>query len=360
MPHYRLGIIRALLRHKEITSYFLFSNEDPRDIKKINLDSFEKFYLERFIFTKNFWLKKKVLFWQKNVLKNVLMSNYDSIVFLGEMYIITNWIGALIARLRNKKVVFWGHGLYGNESFIKKIFRKLFLKLPHLNLLYENHAKKIMIHEGFKDSKIDVIYNSIETLELDFSKDYYKLKNNFFSNNNLPCLVFVGRLTKIKKLDLLIEAILITNSEKNSFNLLIIGAGEEENNLKILAKKGLDEGFIKFYGECYDQKILSDLISRSNLCVSPGNVGLTAIQSLAYGTPVCTHNNFNNQMPEANSIKEGYNGTFFKENNLESLVETISKWKYDNKKLIHKNCINTIKNRYNFKNQIKIFEKHLL
>ena len=48
MPHYRLGIIRALLCHKEITSYFLFSNEDPRDIKKINLDSFEKFYLERF------------------------------------------------------------------------------------------------------------------------------------------------------------------------------------------------------------------------------------------------------------------------------------------------------------------------
>ena len=360
MPHYRLGIIRALLCHKEITSYFLFSNEDPRDIKKINLDSFEKFYLERFIFTKNFWLKKKVLFWQKNVLKNVLMSNYDSIVFLGEMYIITTWIGALIARLRNKKVVFWGHGLYGNESFIKKIFRKLFLKLPHLNLLYENHSQKIMIHEGFKDSKIDVIYNSIETLELDFSKDYYKLKNNFFSNNNLSCLVFVGRLTKTKKLDLLIEAILIMNSDKNSFNLLIIGAGEEENNLKILAKKGLDEGFIKFYGECYDQKILSDLISRSNLCVSPGNVGLTAIQSLAYGTPVCTHNNFNNQMPEANSIKEGYNGTFFKENNLESLVETISKWKYDNKKLIHKNCINTIEKKYNVKNQIKIFEKHLL
>jgi glycosyltransferase involved in cell wall biosynthesis len=94
--------------------------------------------------------------------------------------------------------------------------------------------------------------------------------------------------------------------------------------------------------------------------VSPGNVGLTAIQSLAYGTPVCTHNNFNNQMPEANSIKEGYNGTFFKENNLESLVETISKWKYDKRKLISKNCINTIGNKYNFKNQIKIFEKHLL
>ena len=360
MPHYRLVIVNALLRHKDIISHFLFSIEDPRDIKKINIDSFEKRHLKRFIFVKNFWFKKKVLFWQKNVLKNVLLSDYDSVVFLGEMYIISTWIGVLIAKLRDKKVVFWGHGLYGNESFIKKIIRKSFLKLPHLNLVYDNHAKNIMIFEGFKPSKIDIIYNSKETIKFDTSKYNNDLKYDFFSNNNLPSLVFVGRLTKVKKLDFLIEAILILNKEKPSFNLLIVGAGKEEDGLKILAKKGIDEGFIKFYGECYDQKILSCLVSKSDLCVSPGNVGLTAIQSLAYGTPVCTHNNFNNQMPEANSIKEGYNGTFFEENNLQSLIEVISEWKYDKKKLISENCINTIENFYNFKNQIKIFEKHLL
>ena len=360
MPHYRLGIVNALLRHKDMISYFLFSIEDPRDIKKINIDSFKKRHLNRFIFAKNLWFKKKVLFWQKNVLKNVLLSDYDSVVFLGEMYIVSTWIGVIIARLRDKKVVFWGHGLYGNESFIKKIIRKSFLKLPHLNLVYDNHAKNIMIVEGFKPSKIDIIYNSIETIKFDNSKYDNKLKYDFFSNNKLPSLVFVGRLTKVKKLDFLIEAILILNKEKPSFNLLIVGAGKEEDGLKILAKKGIDKGFIKFYGECYDQKILSCLVSKSDLCVSPGNVGLTAIQSLAYGTPVCTHNNFNNQMPEANSIKEGYNGTFFEENNLESMIEAISEWKYDNKKLISENCINTIENLYNFKNQIKIFEKHLL
>ena len=44
--------------------------------------------------------------------------------------------------------------------------------------------------------------------------------------------------------------------------------------------------------------------------VSPGNVGLTAIHSLSYGTPVLTHNNFNNQMPEVESIQPGFNGYF--------------------------------------------------
>ena len=243
MPHYRLGIVNALLRHKDIISHFLFSIEDPRDIKKINIDSFEKRHLKRFIFVKNLWFKKKVLFWQKNVLKNVLLSDYNSVVFLGEMYIISTWIGVLIARLRDKKVVFWGHGLYGNESFIKKIIRKSFLKLPHLNLVYDNHAKNIMIVEGFKPSKIDIIYNSIETIKFDNSKYNNELKYDFFSNNNLPSLVFVGRLTKVKKLDFLIEAILILNKEKPSFNLLIVGAGKEEDGLKILAKKGTREEF---------------------------------------------------------------------------------------------------------------------
>ena len=40
----------------------------------------------------------------------------------------------------------------------------------------------------------------------------------------------------------------------------------------------------------------------SDLTVSPGNIGLTAIHSLSYGTPVCSHSNFNNQMPESEAI----------------------------------------------------------
>ena len=100
------------------------------------------------------------------------------------------------------------------------------------------------------------------------------------------------------------------------------------------------------------------MISKSDLCISPGNVGLTAIQSLGYGTPVCTHNNFKNQMPEAESIIEGYNGTFFEENSLESLKNKIINWNYSERDKIKENCLNTIKNKYNTNNQIEIFESH--
>ena len=72
------------------------------------------------------------------------------------------------------------------------------------------------------------------------------------------------------------------------------------------------EGNCIFYGATYDEKELSKLIYMSDLTVSPGNIGLTAIHSLSYGTPVCSHSNFNNQMPESEAIINFENGFFFR------------------------------------------------
>ena len=49
------------------------------------------------------------------------------------------------------------------------------------------------------------------------------------------------------------------------------------------------------------------------------------MHSLSYGTPVITHNDFKNQMPEAEAITENINGLFFKKDNIEDLAEKILK-----------------------------------
>ena len=64
----------------------------------------------------------------------------------------------------------------------------------------------------------------------------------------------------------------------------------------------------------------------SDLLISPGNVGLNAVHAMTYGTPVLTHGNFNNQMPESQIIKEGYNGLFHEEDNINSIKEKIRQW----------------------------------
>jgi len=64
----------------------------------------------------------------------------------------------------------------------------------------------------------------------------------------------------------------------------------------------------------------------ANVTVSPGQVGLTAIHSLAYGTPVITHNDPNDQGPEWEAIVPGQNGNLFKRGDIDDLARTIRQW----------------------------------
>ena len=51
----------------------------------------------------------------------------------------------------------------------------------------------------------------------------------------------------------------------------------------------------------------------SNLTVSPGRMDLRNTEFLAYGTPVITHANFDQQVPEVEAIIPGENGDFFRQ-----------------------------------------------
>ena len=80
---------------------------------------------------------------------------------------------------------------------------------------------------------------------------------------------------------------------------------------------------VLFYGACYKEKILAPLIMMADICLSPGEVGLTALHSLIYGTPVITHDNFSKQMPEFEAICPGVSGEFYKYGNLDDLCSKI-------------------------------------
>ena len=135
--------------------------------------------------------------------------------------------------------------------------------------------------------------------------------------------------------------------------MILVGNGEDEINLKEKAKDYSD--YIYFYGSCYDEEMIGYLIANADLCVSPGNVGLTAIHSLSFGTPVCTHDDYTLQMPEVEAIKEGITGTFF---NLKrnDLTATIKKWLLasHDRELIRMNCYDMVDSKFNPENQTQI------
>ena len=193
-----------------------------------------------------------------------------------------------------------------------------------------------------------------------YQENNLKRELNFFKNPKLKTILFLGRLTSVKKIDLLIKSVNKLNSKRVSFNLLIIGEGPQKNLLKKISKKGLEKGWIYFYGKTYNESVLSKLIYSSDLMVSPGNTGLNAVHALSYGTPVGTHNNFNNQMPEAGIIEDKRTGFFFNENDSDDLLLKIDLWfSRFNINLNRAERRKMINEKYNSNYQIKEIQKAL-
>lgn len=361
-PHYRKPIWRSMLESDDFNIKIFYSKDNPEGIKEIRDNETNKWLKEKRINQiKGFWFLNKILFWQSSVLKRCLFDSFDVVIVLGDMYLLSNWLIALICKIKRKKVIFWSHGLYGNEGLLKKVFRLVFYKLADYHLVYEKRGKKLLINNGFKEDKIKVIYNSLNYhVQKDLFIDLHNNNKNsnpfkFFGDKNLPVLFFSGRLSKSKKIHLLIEAFKELNLKKQVCNLLIVGEGPVKNDLLIQAKSFVDNRSIFFYGECYNEKILASFFFNSICTISPGNIGLTGIHSFSYGTPVITHDNLNNQMPEVESIIDGVNGFFFNEDNINSLVQTINKVLNSNVNY-RTQCRNVVDNYYNSNFQMKILK----
>lgn len=355
--HYRKAIFTEMDRRLGFDFYFgdqLYWAPDVKSFDVHELRGFKEIF-------KNLKIYKYV--WQKGAVKTAF-KKYDHYILYGDPGYISSWVIMIICRILGKKTYLWMHGFKQQElSWKEKILSYPFISLSNKLLLYGNYSKEIMIKNGIPEYKLECIYNSL---------DYYlQLKvrdqlneTNIFSNhfcNNLPVLIYIGRIQKSKKIDMILDAMVLLEQRGVNINLVIVGEDREGVNLI----QNLEEKLLKhlwLYGPCYDENIIGELMFNANICVSPGNVGLTAIHSLMYGTPVITHSNFKNQGPEFESIQVGITGDFFEENNVEDLSIKIFNWLSLNKEkreIIRNECYSVVDDKYNPNFQIEILKKVL-
>ena len=151
--------------------------------------------------------------WQVGIFWRVFAGRYDTIVFLGEFRILSTWLAILVARLRGARTLFWSHGVYGNESWLKLRVRLTFYRLADAMLLYGNRSRILMESEGFSQKQLHVVFNSLDyRYQIEMRGKVHSNRQNYrtkhFPNNPYdPVLIFVGRLTKTKNLSLLIRVI---------------------------------------------------------------------------------------------------------------------------------------------------------
>ena len=350
--HYRLPVMKKMSDEKKAEFDFLSGETSDIYIEKVSKESAGNLSLN-WSFVENIWLGSNWL-WQKGLIWKSITSQHDVVIFLGSPYFISTWLSAIILKVRRKKVLFWTHGVVRNGG-VKDTLRKFFFKLADGLLVYSSWAKNNLIKHGFEASTLHVINNSLDYdkhVQLRNKLDNVQLlskKDEIFVNKNLPILLFIGRLTPQKKLVDLISLVVELKARGLECNLLFIGDGDELDALKNEVINNNLENNVVFYGACHKDEELAPLIAMSDVCVSPGEVGLTAIHCMSFGTPVITHDEPMFQMPEFESITEGVTGAFFKRNSFYSLIDCVENWIRNKKdrELVRRNCYNVVDRFYN-------------
>lgn len=270
------------------------------------------------------------IMWQSGVVGLAVGSDFDALVMLGNANWPATWLAAIIARLRGKRVFFWTHGWITPPNGLKGTFRNTFYRLANGLLLYGHLAKQYGIEAGFRPERLHVIYNSLDYDAQRAARakvstgDERALRRELFGSEDVAVALCSTRLIAIRRLDLLIEAAARLRAEGLPVVLLLVGDGPERENLERLAKeRGVPAHFT---GACYDEEQLARYTMASNVTVAPGKVGLTAMQSMAFGTPVITHDDASDQMPEWEAIIPGKNGSLFRRNDVAALAEAMRPW----------------------------------
>jgi len=213
----------------------------------------------------------------------------------------------------NIKTVFisGGEDFYGFDKFFSRYVDYMFAVSDANKKLIENRYKR----------EVKLLHNGVD---INLFKQDDKIKKEMrkkFNLENKKILISIGRIVKLKGYHLVIE---ILKELDEDYIFVLIGNGENLENLKKLAKNLGVEERVFFLGEI-DNKELYKYLNMADLFIQPTisheAFGITLIEALSCGVPVIASNNGG----MVDIIKNGENGFLFEINNKQDLKEKILK-----------------------------------
>ncbi|MCH7719763.1 MAG: glycosyltransferase family 4 protein [Planctomycetes bacterium] len=265
--------------------------------------------------------------WQPEVLKLAWREDIDVLMIHG-ITSVSNWLVRVICKLRRIPLVEWSHGAFRPQRGLRWRIRKFYMKWADAFLLYGRFACNFFVAQGFDAGRVFLINNSLDYDRQVIIRDALtedmlrETRASFGVGHADERLIFhCGRFRTKKTLRLLIDAIRILKERQRKVVAVLIGDGADEAGLRRYAEGcGLSDRVV-FCGPVYDEERLGRIIAASDLCVVPASLGLTAMHSMVYGTPVLTCDNSGwVQGPEFDAVIDGENGILFRWADLDDLV----------------------------------------
>lgn len=252
----------------------------------------------------------------------IISKGYDIIVVHhGDPFLKLYFI--LLKILRNKKMITMVHSCYDNAHFQgygrfkRYVCDKIFSICINISddVIYVSEAGKRTYESRYGKLKAHshVVYNGISIEKIEQGAD------NTISNNPPFNITYIGRLSKVKGIDILIRAVALVCKEV-SVKLSIVGDGVEKEELEDLTRQLGIENITTFYGQQLD---IVPFLASADLFVYPSTCqevfGISIVEALAFGVP-CIANAVGG-IPEI--ITDGVTGLLCKSFDEKELAEKI-------------------------------------
>lgn len=216
-------------------------------------------------------------------------------------------------RARKRSVIGWGLGappLNGIFRSVRQVERKSFLKQLNAIIAYSRRGAQQYRQLGLNHEKIFVAYNAAA----DSLGSPPPWRAEQFRGR--PVVLFVGRLQKRKRIDLLLHACSKLAQEIQP-ELVVVGDGPALAELERLAASIYP--LASFVGARHGSE-LHPYYSRADIFVLPGTGGLAVQEAMAYGLPVIVAEGDGTQ----NDLVRPENGWLIPADDLTALIAALS------------------------------------
>lgn len=228
------------------------------------------------------------------------------------------------ALVRNKyPTLLTVHGIVSKEIKYSKgvafFYRRLFT-LPNERYVLSKVPDIVVCSPQMKElirnltnSKIHVLPNGIDFEDI--------LNIGPYETVEYPSILYLGNLSKIKGIDVLLKAVPIIRKKIPNLHIYIAGSGTEEEELKKLVKELNIEENVKFLGFISDDEKYSYYKS-ADVCVFPSiyePFGIVLLEAMACGKPVVASNV--GGIPFV--VVDGKTGLVFESGNVNDLAEKV-------------------------------------
>jgi len=217
-----------------------------------------------------------------------------------------------IVGLRGSDVPFYSEKFFWLDKIIFQFLNKYIWKKAK-KVVANSQGLKELANNIAPNQEIDVIYNGVDTDEF---------KPAVQNDNMVLNIVSSSRLTKRKGIKYLIEAFNKLSLEYEDINLQIIGSGEEEDNLKILAESTKHREKIQFLGPCPHEQMANHL-SQNDIFVLPSlNEGMSnsLLEAMASGLAIVATDTGGTK-----ELVDDDNGIIVEKNSTESIYTALKK-----------------------------------